>query len=126
LTLKNLIFWKPFQVPGEVDLLTEPDKPLRRVPVEPSDSIAVVDRKLMVEIVISLSPSDKCNEPAVSRRELARKRLVSNPVSEGIDTEGSLLDQEQSDAAGPYKSSGEVIIHEPAEYRREYICRQKE
>ncbi|KAJ5195260.1 uncharacterized protein N7498_008698 [Penicillium cinerascens] len=53
LTLLNLIHQKPLQVRSKTHLLTEPDDPLRWVPLKPPDSIGIVNRGLMVEVMIS-------------------------------------------------------------------------
>ena len=78
------------QLVCQTKLLHSPDEPFGRVVLVPLDSISVVHRKLVVEIVITLSDSDKCGNHMVAGCVLVVERSLTEPVGEGIDTEGRL------------------------------------
>ena len=101
-----------FQVICEPDLLPNPDGPLGRVVLVPLDGVAVVRRKLMVEVMIPFTKSDKSSDEMVARTVTIVERLVPKLVGKGIHTEGSLLDEEYTEDASIDEATEPVI---PAE-----------
>lgn len=57
----------------------------------PLDSVSVVHGKLVVEIVIALPDGDEGREHVITGCVLVIERSLTEPVSEGIDTEGRLF-----------------------------------
>lgn len=56
----------------------------------PFDSISVVHRELVMEIVITLSNGDEGSDYMISGRMLVIERCLAKPVSERVDTKGGL------------------------------------
>lgn len=56
----------------------------------PFDSISVVHRKLVVEIVIALPNGDEGSDNVISGCMLVIERCLAKPVSERVDTKGGL------------------------------------
>ena len=75
---------------GQTKLLHSPDEPLGRVVLVPFDSVSVVHRELVVEVVVTLSDGDEGGDHVIARCVLIIERSLAEPVSEGIDTEGRL------------------------------------
>lgn len=53
-----------------------------------------------MEVVVAFSKGDKSGDIVVTRRVSVVKGLVSEPVGEGVDAEGSLLNKADSKNAG--------------------------
>lgn len=94
--LLDLVGAELLQLVGKTKLLPQPDGPLGGVVLPPLDSVAVVGRELMVEVVITLAESDKGGDDVVTRRVSVVERLLTDPVGKRIDAEGSLLDDEDT------------------------------
>ena len=77
-----------------------PDAPLCGIVLEPFDGVSVVAGELVVEVVVAFSESDQGGEDVVSWGVPVIERLVAEPMGQGVDAEGSLLDEEDSEDAG--------------------------
>lgn len=95
--LFDLVGTELLEIVGETELLPCPDVPLGRVVLVPFDGVAVVGRKLVVEVVVALAESDKSSDDVVARRVAVVEWLVTEPVSKGVDTEGGLLHEEDAE-----------------------------
>jgi hypothetical protein len=95
--LLNLILLELLQVVGEAELLPDPDSPLGRVILMPFDSIAVIRRELVVEVVVTFTKSDKSSDNVVTGGVAVVEWLVTEPMGQGVDAEGGLLDEEDSE-----------------------------
>lgn len=99
-TLLDLVGTELLQVVGETELLPDPDRPLGGVILVPFDGVAVVGGELVVEVVVALAESDQSGDNVVTGRVAVIEGLVSEPVGEGVDAEGGLLDEEDTQDAG--------------------------
>ena len=99
-TLFDLVAAELLEVGGEAKLLPGPDRPLGWVVLVPLDGVAVVRWELVVEVVVTLAESDESGDQVVTWRVAVVKWLVTEPVSERVDTESSLLDEEDSEDTG--------------------------
>ena len=97
--LFNLVGTELFQVVSKAELLPHPDGPLGGIILVPFDSVAVVGRKLMMEVVVTFAKGDKSSDHMVTWRVAVIKWLVSKPMSKGVDAEGGLLDKEDAEDA---------------------------
>lgn len=85
----------------------EVDEPFCRVVLIPLDPIAVVNRELVVEVVVSLPGSDDGRKKVVAGGVLVVKWGVAKGVGEGVDAHDAVLDDRQpehgrvADAACP-------------------------
>jgi hypothetical protein len=70
--------------------LTSIDKPLRGIVLIPFDSITVVHRELVVEIVVTFADGDECGGKVVARRMLVVEWRFAKPVCKRVDAEGGL------------------------------------
>lgn len=62
----------------------------RRTVLVPLDSVSVIHRELMVEVVVSLSHGDESCDEVILGSVLVVVRSLSDPVSERVDAEGRL------------------------------------
>lgn len=78
------------QLGGQTKLLHSPDEPLGRIVLVPFDSISIVHRELVMEVMITLSDGDEGGDHMISGCVLVIERSLAKPVSERIDTKGRL------------------------------------
>ena len=88
------------QVVGQTKLLPGPDHPLGGVILVPFDGVAVVRRELVVEVVVALSKGGESRDHVVTRRVAVIEGLVTEPVGQRVDAEGSLLNEEDAQDTG--------------------------
>jgi hypothetical protein len=70
--------------------LTSVDKPLCGIVLIPFDSITVVHRELVVEIVVTFTDSDECSGKVVARGMLVVEWRFAKPVCKRVDAKGGL------------------------------------
>lgn len=92
--LFDFILAEFLEVIGEAKLLTGPDEPLSRVILMPFNSVAIVTWEFVMEVVVSLTESNESGKNVVPWRVSVIERLISEPMSQGVDTECSLLNKE--------------------------------
>src|SRR4051812_2543024 len=63
----------------------------------PFDSIAVIRWELVVEVVVTLTKSNESGDDVISWRVTVVEWLITEPVCQRVDTEGSLLNKENSE-----------------------------
>jgi galactokinase/mevalonate kinase-like predicted kinase len=66
------------------------DEPFGRVVLEPLDCVSEIHRELMMEVVVSFTNGAESSKEVIAGSVLVIERLVSEPVSERVDTEGGL------------------------------------
>lgn len=99
-TLLDLVGAELLEVIGEAELAPDPDAPLGGVVLVPLDSITVVGRELVVEVVVTLAEGDESSDDVIPGAVAVVEGLVSEPVGKRVDAEGSLLDEEDAENAG--------------------------
>lgn len=97
--LLNFVGTELLEIVGKTKLLHRPDEPFGWVILVPLDSIAVVGWEFVVEIVVSFSKSDQGSQDVVTWGVAVIEWLVTKPMSKGIDTEGGLLNEEDTEDA---------------------------
>ena len=70
--------------------LTSINKPLRGIILIPFDSIAVVHRKLVVEIVVTFTDGNECSGKVIARCMLVIEWRFAKPVCKRVDAKGGL------------------------------------
>jgi len=95
--LLNLVGTELLEIVGEAESLPCPDVPLGGVVLVPFNSVAVVGRKLVVEVVVALTKSNESSDDVIARRVAVVERLVTEPVGKRVDTEGGLLNEEDAE-----------------------------
>ena len=88
------------EVIGKAELLPSPDDPLGGVVLPPLDGVAVVGGELVVEVVVALAHGDESREDVVTGRVAVVERLLTKPVSQRVDAESGLLDEENAQDTG--------------------------
>jgi hypothetical protein len=83
------------EVACQANFLARPDEPLGRVVLIPLDSIAVVHRELVVEVVVSFTNGNESSDEVVARTVFVIERRFTKPVSERVNTECRLEIQGQ-------------------------------
>ncbi len=73
----------------------------------------------MVEVVITLTKSDKSSDYVVTGRVAVVEWLVTEPVGQGVDTEGGLLDEEDSENASVDETTHPVSPSKTSDEARE-------
>lgn len=117
--LLDLVGTELLEVVGETGLLPEPDGPLGGVILVPLDSIAVVGWELVVEVVVTLAKSHKSGDQVVTRRVAIIEWLVAEPVSQRVDAEGGLLNEEDTEDTAVDETSLPVTPTETSDDSRE-------
>jgi hypothetical protein len=117
--LFDFILLELLEIVGESELLQDPDRPLSRVILMPFDSIAVVGWELVVEVVVAFSEGDESSNDVVTRRVAIVKWLVTKPMGQRVDTEGSLLDEEDAENTSVDKSTLPVSPSKTSDEARE-------
>ena len=74
----------------------------------PFDSIAVIRRELVVEVVVTFTESSQGSDDVITGRVAIVKWLVTEPVSQGVDAEGSLLNDEDSENSSVDESTSPI------------------
>ena len=92
----DLVLLELLEIVCQTHLLPHPDAPFGGVILESFNGVTVVGGKLVVEIVVTLTESHKSRDDMVTRRVAVVKRLVTEPMSQGVDTECGLLDEEDA------------------------------
>jgi len=98
--LLDLVLLELLQIVGEANLLPDEDAPLGQVVLPPFNGVAVVGREFVVEVVVTLTKSNKSSDGVVTRRVSVVEWLVSEPMGQGVDTEGGLLNEEDTEDTG--------------------------
>jgi len=99
-TLLDLVLLELLQVVRKTKLLPDEDAPLGQVVLPPFNGVAVIGREFVVEVVVTLAKSDKGSDGVVTRRVSVVEWLVSEPMGQGVDTEGGLLNEEDTKDTG--------------------------
>lgn len=95
-TLLDSVLGEGLQVPGQAELGQDPDADLGWVVLVPLQGVSVVRWELVVEVVVTLTEGNESGEHVVSWGSSVVEWLSTDPVSQGVDTESSLLDAEES------------------------------
>lgn len=74
----------------------------------PLDGVAVVGGELVVEVVVSFSEGDESGDNVITGGVAVVEWLVAEPVGKGVNAEGSLLDEEDTQDASVDESSPPV------------------
>lgn len=75
---------------SETELLASPDEPFGGIILVPFDSVTVIHRELMVEVVITFTNCREGGEDMVAGTVLVVKGSISEPVSKRVNTECGL------------------------------------
>jgi len=73
----------------------------------------------VVEVVVTFSQSDESSNDVVTGRVTVVEWLVTEPVSQGVDAEGSLLNEEDSKNSSVDESAHPVTPSETSNETRE-------
>ena len=85
--LVNLSFGEDTEMTRKPKPVTNRNEPLGWVPLVPFRSVPVVHRKLMMEVVVSLSECHKRCDEMVSRRVLIIEGALAQPMSQRVHRE---------------------------------------
>ena len=113
--LLDLVGLELLQVVGEAELLPDPDGPLGGVVLVPVDGIAVVGGELVVKVVVALAERREGGDVMITGRVAVVEWLVTEPVGDGVDAEGRLLDNEDPEDSGVDEATLPVSPSETAD-----------
>ncbi|KAH3665888.1 hypothetical protein OGAPHI_004077 [Ogataea philodendri] len=108
-SLVNGVLREFLEVEGQADLRHAVNDNLGWVVLVPLQSVSVVRRELVVEVVVAFSESNQSGQDVVSWGSSVVKWLLSNPVSKRVHTESSLLNEGGSEQSSVNESSPEVV-----------------
>lgn len=98
--LFNFVGTELLEVIGETHHLPQADRPLGGIILIPRNSVTVVRGELVMEVVVTLAESDKSGNDVITGGVAIIEGLVTEPMGERVDTEGSLLNEaDAKDAA---------------------------
>lgn len=86
----------------------------------PFNSITIITGKLVVEIVVSFAEGDKSSNDVIPRRVAVIKGLITKPMGQRVDAEGSLLNEEYTEDTGIDKPTDPVTPPETSNKSWEY------
>lgn len=104
---------------SETELRHGPDEPLGWVVLEPLDGVSEVHGELVVEVVVALADSAKSGEEVVARSVLVVERLVTEPVSQRVDAEGRVVDEDETSGTGEEETTPPVTPSETGDHSRD-------
>jgi hypothetical protein len=99
-TLLDLILLELLEVICKAELLPDPDRPLGRVILMPFNSIPVVRWEFVMEVVVTLAESDDGSDNVITGRVAVVEWLITKPMCQRVDTECSLLNEEDPQNSG--------------------------
>ena len=76
-------------------------------------------RELVMEVVVTFSDRNKSSDPMVARSMLVIERSLSKPMSERVDAESRLVNEEESSGTGEEESSTVIVPSESSDQGRE-------
>jgi len=117
--LLDLVGAELLQVGGKAKLGPHPDGPLGRVILVPLNSVAVVGRKLVVEVVVTLAKSHESSDHVITGRVAVVEGLVAEPMGKRVDAEGGLLHEEDAEDTSVDEPALPVIPEQTGDSRRE-------
>jgi hypothetical protein len=117
--LLDLVGTELLQVGGKAKLGPHPDGPLGGVVLVPLNSITVVGGELVVEVVVTLTESDKGGDDVVTRRVAVVEGLVAEPVGKRVDAESGLLDEEDAEDTSVDEATLPVVPEKTSDGRGE-------
>jgi hypothetical protein len=117
--LLNLVGTELLQLISKTKLLPAPDAPLGRVVLPPLNSVTVIRRELVVEVVVSLTKGDESSDDVVTGRVAVVERLVTEPVGKRVDTEGGLLNEANAEDTSVDETTPPVTPTQASDESRE-------
>lgn len=115
--LLNGVLREALQVVSQSDLVAGPDEHLSGVPLVPLQGVTVVTRELMMEVVVSLTHGDECGQDVITRSVAVIEGLFTDPVGQRIDTEGGLVNKEETHNASIEQTT---LVVTPSETTNEH------
>jgi len=76
-------------------------------------------RELVMEVVVTFSDRNKSSDPMVARSMLVIERSLSKPMSERVDAESRVVNEEESSGTGEEESSTVIVPSESSDQGRE-------
>lgn len=113
--LLNFVGTELLEVVGEAKVLPDTDGPLGGVVLVPLDGVTVVGGELVVEVVVSLAEGDEGSDNVITGRVAVVEGLVTEPVSQGVDAEGGLLNEADTEDTGVDVATNPVTPAEAAD-----------
>lgn len=98
--LHNLIMRHLLQIERQPQLARTANQPLGRVIVVPLDPVPVIVRELVVEVVVAFAHGDEGGDGVVARGEAVGVGGFAEPVCEGVDAEGGVVDKDEAGDGG--------------------------
>jgi len=96
-TLLDLVLLELLKIVCQAKLLPGPDSPFCRVILMPFDSVAVIRRELVVEVVVTFSEGNECSNDVITWGIAVIEGLITEPMCQGVNTESSLLNNEDAE-----------------------------
>lgn len=98
-TLFDFVAAELLEIISQAKLLPGPDGPFGGIILMPLNGISVVRGELVMEVVVSLTESNDGGDDMITRGVPVIEWLITEPVSQRVDAECCLLDEEDSENA---------------------------
>lgn len=95
-TLRNFVCGESLQVVCQSGEREQLDQPLGRIILVVNNSVAVVLRELVVEVVIAFTHGNKGSNPMVARGMMVIKGILTEVMGQAVDAEGSVVDKAET------------------------------
>jgi len=119
LAFTDFIVWEDLQMTSQSKLLAAPNEPFRRIILVPLDSVPVIHRELVVEIVVPFANGDEGGDEMVSGGVLVIKRSLAQPMRKGVNAECAMMNKTQSDQPGIDQTAAGISPADPCDQARE-------
>lgn len=93
---------------SETQSLASGDEPLGWVVLVPLDGVAIVHGELVVEVVVTLTDGNERGDEVVSWGHLVVEASLTEPVGQGVDTEGRVVNKDEASDGSVEESSTPV------------------
>ena len=93
-TLLDFVIGEALKIEGETQNGHNPDGPLGRIVSVPVNAVAEIVGELVVEVVVSLTKGQEGDPGGVTRRMNIREGQITNVVSQRVDAEGRLKNED--------------------------------
>ena len=92
---------RALQIRGQPRERQRTDEPLRRIDVETPDPVAIVGRKTVMKVVVTLPQRQRGKKRVVARGGRRRVRPAAEAVGHGVDGKRSVVLHDEANAACP-------------------------
>src|SRR5262245_66143812 len=89
----------------QTDLRERPDQPFARIPVIPSDAVAVIRRKAMMIIMVAFAVREQCGKPMVAPAHMVIVVRATKRVRKGVNEKRDVKNHDHAQGNREHRGS---------------------